>query len=202
MHIMFAKEVTGAFRRDKQPVSDRRKQAVSIRMNGGDVRKIKKLASRLGVHDSDIVRFAVKTMLSRLEPLHDSNARGRSLLPVFIESGAEIVRFFDLDAGRLDLIVNDGVEPGRSIERDDLALIALHALQPPYAAIRLSEIRLGSTSQARPDTAHVAHPNGGFGSGAASVESRGEEIANGVRQYLYEKYMFRGQRDNGGRGRD
>ena len=56
-----------------------RKQAVSIRMNVSDVRKVKKLASRLGVRDSDVIRFAVKSMLSRLGPLYDPDVRGRSL---------------------------------------------------------------------------------------------------------------------------
>ena len=39
---------------------DSRKQAISIRMNGADVRKVKKLAQRLAVRDSDVIRFAVK----------------------------------------------------------------------------------------------------------------------------------------------
>jgi hypothetical protein len=199
-------------------VSDRRKQAVSIRMNGADIRKVKKLAARLGVHDSDIVRFAVKTMLSRLEPLHDLEARGRSLLPVFIESGTDIVRFFELDAGRLDLIINDGVDPTRRIDRDDIALVALHALQPPYAAIRLSEIRLGGADSARSDNGPSAHPNGAQHSGAtngfaahgtaAANGSHGgsdltaEELSTGVRKYLYQKYMFVAKGDSGGRGRE
>jgi Arc/MetJ-type ribon-helix-helix transcriptional regulator len=42
---------------------ENRKQAVSIRMSASDVRKIKRLAERLGVRDSDIIRFAVKSML-------------------------------------------------------------------------------------------------------------------------------------------
>jgi hypothetical protein len=177
-------------------------------MNGSDIRKVKKLAARLGVHDSDIVRFAVKTMLSRLEPLHDSDARGRSLLPVFVESGTDIVRFFDLDAGRLDLIINDGVEPGRRIDRDDIALIALHAMQPPYAAIRLSEIRSGGVA-ARSDNALAALANGsaaiGNGSGNGGTHTRlqtdatAAEVSSGVRQYLYEKYVFRSKGESGGR---
>ena len=87
-------------------------------MSGSDIRKIKRLALRLGVHDSDIVRFAVKSMLARLEPLHDPEARGRSVLPVFVESGDELVRFFELDALRLDTIINDGLENGRRVDRD------------------------------------------------------------------------------------
>lgn len=145
-------------------------------MNGADVRKIKKLAVRLGVHDSDIVRFAVKTMLARLEPLHDPEARGRSVLPVFVESGDELVRFFELDALRLDTIINDGVEALRRVDRDDVALIAMHATQPPFAAIKLSEMYPGNGNVERP---------------RAAPENADVERMNSLRRYLYEKYVRR-----------
>ena len=58
-----------------------RKQAVSIRMNASDVRKVKKLAGRLGVRDSDVIRFAVKGMLARLGPLYEPEVRGRASIP-------------------------------------------------------------------------------------------------------------------------
>ena len=150
-------------------------------MSGGDVRKIKKLASRLGVHDSDVVRFAVKTMLARLEPLHDPEARGRSVLPVFVESGDELVRFFELDMLRLDTIINDGVETARRVDRDDVALIAMHATQQPFAAIKLSEMYAG----------HAERPRGNAEQGEA-------EAVNTLRRYLYEKYVRRVPVENGG----
>ena len=140
-------------------------------MSGTDVRKIKKLAARLGVHDSDIVRFAVKSMLARLEPLHDADARGRSVLPVFVESGDELVRFFELDALRLDIIINDGAEQTRRVDRDDVALIAMHAMQQPYAAVRLSEI-------------------------AANAGGEGGTV-HSLRRYLYEKYARRTSAETG-----
>lgn len=149
-------------------VSERRKQAVSIRMSAGDVRKIKKLAARLGVHDSDVVRFAVKSMLARLEPLHDPEARGRSVLPVFVESGDELVRFFELDALRLDIIINEGVETARRVDRDDVMLIAMHATQQPYAAMKLSEIV-----------------------GVDRSRNGDAEAVYSLRRYLYEKYARR-----------
>jgi hypothetical protein len=155
-------------------VSERRKQAVSIRMSGADVRKIKKLAARLGVHDSDVVRFAVKTMLARLEPLHDPEARGRSVLPVFFESGDELVRFFELDMPRLDTIINDGVEVARRVDRDDVALIAMHATQPPFAAIKLSEMYSGNAER------------------TGSSEKGEMDPVHSLRRYLYEKYVRRG----------
>ena len=141
-------------------------------MSGADVRKIKKLATRLGVHDSDVVRFAVKTMLARLEPLHDPEARGRSVLPVFFESGDELVRFFELDMLRLDNIINDGVESARRVDRDDVALIAMHATQPPFAAIKLSEMYSNGAEHTR-------------------AENGGAEAMNSLRRYLYEKYVRR-----------
>jgi hypothetical protein len=149
-------------------VVDSRKQAISIRMNSADVRKVKKLAQRLSVRDSDVIRFAVKCMLTRLGPLYDSEVKGRNLVPVFVESGAELLRFFDLDAARLEGIINDGVEAGRRVERDDIALLALTGGQEPYAALLLSEL-------------NKEERNG------ASVN----ELARSLRQYLYDKYVYR-----------
>jgi hypothetical protein len=148
-------------------VGDARKQAVSIRMNGGDIRKVKQLARRLGVRDSDVIRFAVKSMLGRLAPLYDAEASGRNLVPVFVESGAELLRFFDIDAAALDAIINQGVEQERRVDRDDIALLAMSSSQEPYAAIKLSEL----DSRAR--------------GGEAG------ELSQSLRQYLYGKYVYR-----------
>ena len=144
-----------------------RKQAVSIRMNGGDVRKVKKLAQRLGVRDSDVIRFAVKSMLARLGPLYDPEVRGRNLVPVFVESGGELLRFFELDAMRLEAMINEGVDPARRVDRDDIELLALTGGQTPYAALKLSELNREQES------------------GDAS------QLASSLRQYLYDKYVFR-----------
>jgi len=137
-------------------------------MNGTDVKKVKKLASRLGVRDSDVIRFAVKNMLARLGPLYDPEAHGRNLVPVFVESGAELLRFFDIDASKLESIINNGVEDERRVERDDIALLALTSSQEPYAALKLSELdrsehRLGNRA----------------------------ELSDSLRQYLYAKYVYR-----------
>jgi hypothetical protein len=147
-------------------VLEGRKQAVSIRMSAADVRKVKKLAQRIGVRDSDVIRFAVKTMLSRLGPLYDQEARGRSLVPVFVESGPDLLRFFELDASRLEAIINEGVEAGKQVDRGDLALLALAGAREPYATLMLSEL------QRKTDSA--------------------SDTAGSLRQYLYEKYVYRG----------
>src|SRR5882762_169881 len=62
----------------RRAVVDQRKQAVSIRLGESDIRNIKRIAKRLGVRDSDIIRFALKATLSRIAPLCDPAIRGRT----------------------------------------------------------------------------------------------------------------------------
>jgi len=138
-------------------------------MNSTDVRKVKKVASRLGVRDSDVIRFAVKSMLARLGPLYDPEAHGRNLVPVFVESGAELLRFFEIDASRLEAIINGGVDIERRVDRDDIALLALTGTQEPYAALKLSEL---DRTDRRGDRTPA-------------------ELSESLRTYLYAKYVYR-----------
>jgi hypothetical protein len=146
-------------------VVDQRKQAVSIRLGESDIRNIKRIAKRLGVRDSDIIRFAIKATLSRIAPLCDPGIRGRNLVPVLVESGDELIRYFELDAFRLDSIINENVEEGRQVERDDVALLAMSGLREEYLVMRLKDgngAPVGATSQGR-----------------------------SLRRYLYDKYVYR-----------
>jgi len=153
-------------------VVEARKQAVSIRMNGSDVRKVKKLAGRLGVRDSDVIRFAVKSMLARVGPLCDAEVKGKNLVPVFVESGVDLLRFFELDAARLETIINADVDAPHRVDRDDIALLALTGAQEPYAALMLSGLSRDEAGKSKPS-----------------------ELAHSLRQYLYEKYVYRGGGD-------
>jgi hypothetical protein len=147
-------------------VVDQRKQAVSIRLGESDIRNIKRIAKRLGVRDSDIIRFAVKSTLSRIAPLCDPGIRGRNLVPVLVESGDELIRYFELDAFRLDSIINEDVEEGRQVERDDVALLAMSGLREEYLVMRLKD-----------------------GNGApVGAAPHGRSL----RRYLYDKYVYRG----------
>ena len=144
---------------------DQRKQAVSIRLGESDIRNIKRIAKRLGVRDSDIIRFGIKSTLNRIAPLCDPGIRGRNLVPVLVESGDELIRYFELDAFRLATIINDSAEAGRQVDYDDIALLAMSGLREEYLVMRLSD---------------------GSDPGEASSRSRS------LRGYLYEKYVYRG----------
>src|ERR1700734_876976 len=120
-------------------VVDQKKQAVSIRLGESDIRNIKRMAKRLGVRDSDIIRFAIKSTLNRVAPLCDPGIRGRNLVPVLVESGDEVIRYFELDAFRLESIINEDVDKGRQVDRDDIALLAMSGLREEYLVMRLTD---------------------------------------------------------------
>ncbi len=144
---------------------EQRKQAISIRLGGGDLRNVKRMAKRLGVRDSDIIRYAIKSMLGRVAPLCDEGIAGRSLVPVLVESGDELIRHFELDAYRLDAIINEHAEADARVDRDDLAMLAMSGLREHYLVMRMN------------------HGNwNGSDSGAP---------ARSLRNYLYDKYVYR-----------
>jgi hypothetical protein len=162
-------------------------------MNRSDVRNIKRLADRLGARDSDVIRFAIKLTLGRLSLLQDPSVRGRSLVPLFLELGPELMRHFELDYARLSSIINDGAEPERCVDPDDIQLLAMHGLQRSYLKLRVATIRRAqgafSTGSAR-----AIDPLGAGDVSAARSNGRGandeDAVEESLRQYMYEKYLY------------
>ena len=144
---------------------DQRKQAVSIRLGESDLRNIKQIARRLGVRDSDIIRFAIKSMLQRISPLCDEGITGRHLVPVLVESGDEMIRHFEVDAYRLERIINEKAKENDRVDREDIALLAMNGLREQYLLMRLNV------------------NNGAPTEGGAREHS--------LRAYLYDKYVYR-----------
>lgn len=175
----------------ERSAKDSRKQAISIRMNRSDVRNIKRLAERLGSRDSDVIRFAIKMMLGRLAPLQDPAVSGRNLVPVFIESGPDLMRHFEIDAARLASIINDGVDDSGRVEADDIQLIALSGLQRSYLKLRMPALRrvpgMDGQSAELISAISPSSEHGGAQSGADQ-----ESAEQTLRQYLFEKYLYRG----------
>jgi hypothetical protein len=150
-----------------------RKSAVSVRMGVTDLSKLKAIAKRLGVRDSDVFRYAVKNSLAQLAPLVDPAIQGRHLLPVLVEAGPTLLRYFELDAARLAEIVNAGVEnPELLVAPEDLTLLSMAGVQESYALVKLSEL---------------------LEEGAARPAEK-DALVDVLREYLYEKYVFRAGR--------
>ena len=141
-----------------------KKQNVSVRLNVSDLAKIREIAKRLHTRESDVFRFAIKATLSKLIPLHDSNAKGSDLMPAFIECGIELTNYFELDAQRLESILNEGVtNPDGKVDSDDIDLLALAGTKENYVYLKLKELANRQTSPMGPSAL--------------------------LRQHLYEKYI-------------
>lgn len=141
------------------------KQLVSVRLSGSDLARIKRIAARLRVRESDVIRFALKTTLMKLSPLHDDGVSGSDLLPVFMELGPELAAYFDIDAADIDSIVNGGIgDNAKRVALDDLALLTMVGIPEHYLYARLR------------------------GLVSAPIESIGAAAA--LRQYLYSKYFL------------
>ncbi len=152
-----------------------RKQAVSIRLNAADVRNLRKLSRRLGVRNSDIIRFAIKNALARLAPLCDSEVKGRALVPVLVDAGADLMRYLDLDIAELDSIINEGTPPEQQVDRADVQLLSVSSPPPGYARLRLVRIGGGRTTD---------------GSGASDAIGEEHQLGQSVRKYFYDKYVY------------
>ena len=149
-----------------------RKQAISVRIGEADLGNLRRLARRLGVRDSDVIRVAIKSLLAKWSPLHDASVRGKNLVPVFLENGSDLFRHFELDTPRLDSIINDGAEHEGRVEMEDIQLIAMSGIQRSYLRWRLDQV--GS--------------NHGADNGR-HVDADGDSVEQTLRQYLYEKYV-------------
>lgn len=142
------------------------KQCVSVRLKPSDLEMIERIAERLGAKNSEVIRYAIKTALTRLMPLHDPHTDGHRLLPLFIANSHELNRHFDLDADRLNTILNGKAgHKTEMIDRMDIELLALCDLSPQYIQTRLLEI-----------TGKEANP---------------EDIPQVLHKYLLEKYKNR-----------
>jgi hypothetical protein len=153
-----------------------RKQAVSIRLNAADVRNLRKLSRRLGVRNSDIIRYAIKNALTRLSPLCDSEVKGRALVPALVDAGGDLMRYLDLDIAELESIINEGAAPEQQVDRADVQLLAVSSPPPGYARLRLVRIGGGRAADA---------------AGAqADAMTEENQLGHSVRKYFYDKYVY------------
>jgi hypothetical protein len=139
-----------------------KKQCVSLRIENDDIRKIKRISERLNVCGSDLIRVAIKEILSKLHPLSDENSRGARLLPVFLEHESSITSHFNLDTERLDLIINMNADSAEAVDRSDIELIAMQSIFPNYLQTRLEALLARTITET--------------------------ELSMGLRDYLYGKY--------------
>jgi len=111
---------------DEKPVMENKTCSISVRLSETERRKIKVMAEKLRVKNSDIVRYAIKTAMTRLSSFHNPDLCGADLLPTMIEYCIELNRHFDLDADKLDTLINANInDKEKQVARNDIELLAL-----------------------------------------------------------------------------
>jgi Arc/MetJ-type ribon-helix-helix transcriptional regulator len=119
---------------------------VAVRLDHADRRKIRALADRLRVNESDVIRYAIKQALDELAPLADGSKRGSDLFPAFIEHGPEKAQGFGLDTDKLDSILHARLrDESKRVPKADIAMVltgrqTLTAVEW-YAAVSKGETR-------------------------------------------------------------
>lgn len=145
-------------------MTDNKKQIISLRLSGHDLTKVKYLGQRLEARESSVLRFGIRRMLSNLGPLHDPDIKGKDLLPVLIEMGPDLVRYFELDANQLDDMINgDLTDESERIDHADLELLVKSAIHEDYLYLKLKEFADRNQSVQGPSSL--------------------------LREYFYEKYL-------------
>jgi len=117
------------------------KRSVSLRVSHSDFERIRAIATRLEVRDSDVFRFAIKLALAKLAPLDDEGARGHALAAMLIDCGRDVAEHFNLDAKRLDRVVNDAAtSEAERIDFEDLDMLTMSSIQERYLHARLKQL--------------------------------------------------------------
>ncbi len=147
------------------------KKNISVRLGVADLRRIKEIALRLDVKESEIFRYAVKALSTRLMPLLNRQLNGVPMLVALLESGEEMLRYFEFDAQQLDRLINATLTEEQSpVDMGDIELLVIAGINRDYLATQLSE-RLNM---------HI--------DGQVSFDT--------LRQYLFRKYRVRAYTDS------
>ncbi len=139
-----------------------RKKGISVRMNVDDLEKLKRIAGRLSARDSDVIRYAVKAMLNRLDPLARDDSNSCDLLPVFIEHGAELTKAFDLSPDGLEHIFDSSGDDCK-VSRKDIELLMMSGGTDNYQKMKMQE--------------------------AVDPDGQAKDYNQLLKEYLYKKYL-------------
>ena len=117
------------------------KKNISVRLGVADLRRVKEIASRLDVKESEIFRYAVKSLSTRLMPLLNRQLCGVAMLVALLESGEELLRYFEFDVQQLEKLINSrAADQGQlPVDSEDVEMVAVAIINPDYLAAQISE---------------------------------------------------------------
>ncbi|MBQ0719278.1 MAG: hypothetical protein KBT88_12980 [Gammaproteobacteria bacterium] len=142
------------------------KRNTSVRLNANDLRRVEGIADRLEVSESELIRFCIKNTLNRMSPLDDPSYVGADLVPILLDIGEDMTRYFELNSRQLKKIVNGVVaESSGAVADSDVDLFALAVWNENSVLHQLNEI-------------------------ANELHQEVDTATGFLRNYLYDKYVL------------
>ena len=122
-------------------IEDNAKRSVSIRMNTSDFGKIRTIARRLRVRESEIFRYLMRRSLKAVGPLYQNDTRRREMIYVLMENNGGLISEFNLDTEKIARLFEQVCsQDDEQLDDDDLELLAMVNMPEKFLALRLSEI--------------------------------------------------------------
>jgi hypothetical protein len=86
------------------------KELTAVRLDPADRRRIKAFSARLGVNESELIRYAIKRVVQDFGPLSDQGLEGAELMEPFLGHGPDMARWLDLTEAKLDSILHKDLQ--------------------------------------------------------------------------------------------
>lgn len=116
-------------------------RSISLRVPCSDWGKMRAIAERFRMRESEVFRFGLKLSLECLDPLFDRKSRGVALMPFLIKHGPQFVKYFELDAKHLEIIINAGeTDPAKRVSSEDIELLATLTMPNRHLYHRLQKL--------------------------------------------------------------
>ena len=122
-------------------IEDNAKRSVSIRINTSDFGKIKTIARRLRVRESEVFRYLMRRSLKAVGPMYQNDTRRSEIIDVLMEDNGELISEFNLDTDKIGQLFDQVcAQDGARLDKDDQELLAMVNMPEKFLALRLSEI--------------------------------------------------------------
>jgi len=121
-------------------IQDDARRSISVRINTSDYGRLKAIARRLSVRESDVFRHLVRLGITRLMRALDSEAPSRERYRLLVSLAGELGEDFGLTVPDCAALLSTRASPRLALDAADVDLIALVATHPLHACAVLSSL--------------------------------------------------------------
>jgi hypothetical protein len=144
-------------------MGDKKKKVVSIRIHDSDHNKIKLVAKRLQVRESDVFRYAIKSTLKKTSPLQQDKPRQDEVIAMLVDLVQELTYYLGLDSEQMQSIVAELTNRHiNDLDDADMELLVLSGMPDRNYLARLQQL--------------------------ANIDMQDYDPDNALRNYLLDKY--------------